>query len=77
VTVASFSFTPADLTIKVGDSVLWTWAGGIHNVTGGPLGSGDRDIGAFYLVGGLSVGTYAYMCTIHPSLMQGTITVQP
>jgi plastocyanin len=77
VTVATYSFTPADLTIKVGDTVIWTWTQGVHNVTGAPFGSGDKNSGDTYGFTFQAGGSYAYTCTIHPSLMQGTVTVQP
>ena len=34
VSVTSNVFTPADLTIEVGDEVVWTNNGGFHNVNG-------------------------------------------
>ncbi len=36
-----FNFTPADLTIQLGDTVRWTWAGGFHNVESGVSGAHD------------------------------------
>jgi plastocyanin len=30
----NFSFTPQSVTIEVGDTVVWTNAGGVHTVTG-------------------------------------------
>ena len=35
VTVTDFSYSPADLTIKVGESVEWRWVKGTHTVTSG------------------------------------------
>src|SRR5688572_24458040 len=35
VTIASNSFSPQSVTIKVGQTVRWTWAGGSHNVVSG------------------------------------------
>lgn len=42
VTVApggSLSFSPADITVAVGDTVHWVWEGGMHNVASGVPGS--------------------------------------
>ncbi len=36
-----FSFSPADITIEVGDSIRWVWAGGLHNVESGVDGIHD------------------------------------
>ena len=33
VQVSSFKYTPAKLTIKVGQKVTWVWTGGTHTVT--------------------------------------------
>ena len=35
----STSFSPAAVTVRVGDSVEWDWAGGPHTVTSGQPGS--------------------------------------
>jgi len=36
-----FAFTPAEVTVEPGDTVLWTWAGGFHNVESGVDGEHD------------------------------------
>lgn len=43
-----FSFGPANLSIDVGDTVLWTWVGGFHDVESGTGGvpDGNFDSGA-------------------------------
>ena len=35
----SFAFSPADITVAVGDTVHWVWEGGRHNVASGVPGS--------------------------------------
>ena len=37
----AFVFTPANIMINVGDTVLWTWMGGLHNVESGVGGTPD------------------------------------
>lgn len=65
VEVKSFSFTPAELTIKVGDTVKWTNILGFHNVvaddnsfTSGPA-SGFMNLYSIHLA--LIVITVEYM----------------
>jgi plastocyanin len=38
------AFTPADVTINVGDTVRWEWLGGLHNVVAGTPDSLEEDI---------------------------------
>ena len=77
VTIDNFAFSPATLKVKVGQKVSWTnkQQGVAHTVTadGGtfdhPMPSGATFSFAF-----TKVGSFAYHCTIHPS-MHGTIVV--
>ncbi len=41
VSLAGVAFTPADLTVTVGDSVRWVWDDGFHNVESGVSGTHD------------------------------------
>lgn len=41
VSVNGFSYTPANITIDVGDSVRWTWGLGLHDVESGTGGVPD------------------------------------
>lgn len=76
VEVASFSFTPADVAITVGDSVAFTWASGTHTVTArdGSFDSGPLSSGATFTAAFATAGTFEYFCNFHAS-MRGTITV--
>lgn len=75
--ITAWSFVPTDLTVAVGDSVVWTVTGQqVHTVT-----ADDRSWGSEMLVPGQSFawtfaaeGTYGYFCTPHP-WMRGTVTV--
>ena len=83
VDVANFSFTPAQLTIKVGDTVKWTNSSGMHSVvaddnsfTSGPVSSGAWSYEHTFN----SVGTNPYYCAQHGGVggvgMSGVITVE-
>jgi plastocyanin len=86
VTVGSFFFRsnrnlsqdPAVDTIGVGGEVTWSFESGPHNVTstGNPTftGSPNLSTGNFMRIFG-SVGTYEYICGIHPG-MTGRIVVR-
>jgi amicyanin len=75
--IANFKFTPATVTIKVGDTVGWTNHDDIgHTVSfAGPginskvLQRNDHFSHAFD-----APGTYTYICSIHP-FMHGTVVV--
>ncbi len=86
VTNSGFSFSPADLSINAGDTVVFSLAS-IHNVVEVSQSTWDAD-GTTPLAGGFSlpmgggtivltgVGTHYYVCQPHASLgMKGTITV--
>lgn len=45
VTLSGFVFTPADITVDLGDTVHWEWVSGTHNVVSGTVdgGTGTSD----------------------------------
>lgn len=81
VEVVDYGYSPAQLTIHLGESVLFVNDGNDgHDVTGtgpggdwrsGPLAPSERYSRPFELE-----GAYTYVCTFHPE-MRGRITVQP
>lgn len=81
VEVVDYGFSPGQLTVHVGESVLFVNDGNDgHDVTGtgpggdwrsGPLAPSERYSRPFGLA-----GTYSYVCTIHPE-MRGQVLVQP
>ena len=77
VTVGDFFFDPTATTIAVGGQVTWTWSGSAqHNVTfASGTNSATQAAGTFSRTFG-TAGTFPYQCSLHPSSMQGTITVQ-
>jgi plastocyanin len=78
VVMKGFAFDPASVTIKVGESVTWTNQDPTnHTVTAdkGEFKSSDIANGATFTFKFDTAGTYAYHCSIHPS-MTGTVVVQ-
>ncbi|PXX66510.1 plastocyanin [Nocardia tenerifensis] len=80
VDVDDMKFTPADVTVKTGDTVTWHFSDKApHTVQG----IGDKAMGINSPIidkGDWSYtftvpGTYRYLCSLHPE-MRGTITVQ-
>jgi plastocyanin len=82
ITIKNFAFSPATLTVKTGTTVTWTNDDSSpHRVVsddGAPVAftSPSLATGASYPFTFSQAGTYAYHCSIHPS-MKGTIVVQP
>lgn len=77
ITVGSNFFNPATQTINVGDTVVWTWASGVHNVvfpTNG-IASANLGPGSTFTTTFNTPGIFAYLCTLHAG-QNGTITVQ-
>lgn len=78
VDVQDNSFSPATVTIDEGDLVTWDVSGlNPHNVvanngsfSSGTLGEGDKYTHVFN-----TPGTFAYTCTIHGSVMSGSVVV--
>lgn len=76
--IANFAFSPATLTVKVGDSVTWT----NQDSAGHSATADDNSFDTGVLAQGKSgtvtfskTGTYRYHCSVHP-MMHGTIIVQ-
>ena len=75
VSIAGFAFSPGALTVPAGTTVLWANNDTVpHTVTGSGFGSGDLANGATFRHTFATPGTYAYRCSIHPS-MTATVTV--
>lgn len=76
------SFSPANVTINVNDTVQWNWTGiNQHSSTGPgttPLwNSGLHGNGFTFSFQFTSAGSYAYICTLHSAIgMTGNVTVQ-
>ncbi|MBI2612301.1 peptidoglycan-binding protein [Candidatus Kaiserbacteria bacterium] len=82
VTIGDSYFSPKNITINAGDTVVWTHVGGAtHTVTAddGSFNSGSLQNGQSYSRTFNAVGTYPYYCIPHGSPgglgMSGTVTV--
>ena len=74
----SNSFSPQNLTVNAGTTVVWTNKDGTaHTVTSdtGVFGSGNLGNNATFSFMFATAGSFQYHCTLHPG-MTGTITVQ-
>jgi len=77
--IEGFAFVPNRLTVKAGDSVVWT----NHDVAPHTATAADGSWDTGRLRKGESAeiefatpGTYAFVCAFHPN-MKGEITVEP
>ena len=77
-------FTPAQLTIHVGDTVRWVWGSGGHSVVSGTDGNANNkfcspsnsgcdnpplsSMGATYEHTFMQAGSFPYYCSVHVSL---------
>jgi len=81
ITIADNSFSPSDVTVPLHTTVTWSWTGvNTHNVTfttvGAPANIGNMTTGSASRTFD-TAGTFQFHCTIHPSLMTGSVTVNP
>src|SRR5690606_24034849 len=78
----SLSFSPANFTVNMGDTVRWVWESGFHTTTStniptnaaswnSPMTSATQ---SFTYVP-TELGMYSYVCTPHSGSMKGSFTV--
>lgn len=75
ITVQDFKFTPADATINLGDTVVYTWLNGSHTTTSTTIPSGaaawdspmTAAVSSFTYVPAVA-GVYNYKCTPHAAM---------
>jgi plastocyanin len=74
VTIDQNDFSPQQITVKVGQTVRWTWAGGDHNVVSGTgckqddsFRSGAPQAGGTFEKKFDTAGTLPYFCEVHCS----------
>src|SRR6186713_2591163 len=72
VNVGHLMFTPSDLTINTGDTIIWTWVEGSHTTTSTqiPVGAAawDEDINnnsPVFVYSPTIAGSYNYICSPH------------
>lgn len=78
ISIADFSFSPKEVTIKAGTTVTWTnQDSAVHTVTSDTevFDSGNLEKGKSYSYTFTTVGTFTYYCTPHRANMTGTIIV--
>ena len=77
VTIDNFTFSPNELTVKVGDTVTWTNHDDIPHtvVSAGKFRSKAMDTDNTFSFTFTSAGDYKYFCSLHPH-MTGTIKVE-
>lgn len=82
ITVGDNYFSPTDVTIAPGDTVIWIWGGAVgHDVrfiaapATPPSDCPVVSSGVCFRVFGTTKGTYNYACSIHGSMV-GTVTIQ-
>ena len=78
VTIQNLAFSPASITVKVGDTVTWTNRDPFNHTSTSDSGVWDTGViaaGTARSIVFSTAGTFAYHCSIHLS-MQGTVIVQ-
>jgi plastocyanin len=77
VTIDNFTFAPAELKAKVGDTVTWTNHDDIPHtvVSAGKFRSKTLDTDNSFSFTFTAAGDYKYFCSLHPH-MSGTIKVE-
>ena len=76
--ISGFNFSPASVTVAVGDTVTWTNSDDVpHTATadGGAFDTGTLDNGGTNTVTFSTAGTFPYHCSVHPQ-MTGTVVVE-
>lgn len=74
--IKNFSFNPAILTISKGETVVWTNSDSApHQIKSDQFSSGMLSNGQSFSFTFNEVGTFNYICSVHPSMM-GKVIVQ-
>lgn len=71
VLINNFAFSPSNLTVHKGDTVVWKNNDALaHTVTGDNGGPQSQSLnnGASYSYTFATIGTFAYHCSIHPNM---------
>jgi plastocyanin len=79
VAIEDFAFTPAELTVKAGTTVIWTNKDDEPHLvvsTTGVFQSAALDTDEAFRFTFNEAGSFTYFCSLHPH-MKGTVTVTP
>ena len=87
ITISNNFFSPLGTVVDAGDTVRWTWVGGISHNTTSVVGSPKTWASATSSLPGFAFeqvftasdgpGPFPYLCTIHSFSMKDTIKVNP
>jgi len=78
VTIQNYSFSPASITIKAGQSITWTNEDSVGHSATADDNSWDTGVlpqGQSKSITFAKAGTYTYHCSVHPN-MKATVIVQ-
>jgi plastocyanin len=77
VTIDNFTFSPPELTVKVGDTITWTNHDDIPHtvVSAGKFRSKTMDTDNSFTFTFTAAGDYKYFCSLHPH-MTGLVKVE-
>lgn len=78
VVIHNFAFEPPELTVKVGDTIVWKNTDIVSHTVTAADGSFDSDEikpGKSWKLVAKKAGTFQYACSPHPN-MHGTLTVK-
>jgi plastocyanin len=78
VMIHNFAYQPADVTVNVGDTIVWKNTDIVsHTVTAtdGSFDSGEIKVGRSWKLVAKKRGVFPYVCSPHPN-MQGKLTVR-
>ncbi len=82
--VGNFFFSPTKTQVCPGDTVRWTWVGGVHSTTSDPSSPKTWDSGTsgtnghtfeLEFLAGDGPGPFPYHCSVHALTMKDTIFV--
>ena len=70
VSLIDFTFTPANITVEAGTTVVWTNMDSVaHTVTSDIFSSGSMEAGESYNFSFEEEGVYEYTCSFHPQMI--------
>ena len=74
------AFVPSTVTIMAGQSVTWNWVSGTHGIvsddTPSSFSPSPVQSSGQYTLMFANAGTFGYHCSVHGTMMSGTIVVK-